>query len=249
MKKKVIVFSCFLLGGILAFNFLKNTPDVENNNLAENSFESDKKMTSTLNKNAQRHPSSINPKNTNSPDVKSSGADYFLELKANPEVNDLYEKTLTLFESSKQKEELARWISVGVEMDSSPEYGEVLTNSLAEINKDALANLELIEKVAGGLKPEDSFVRAQLLNLVYQMQLTPPDKIRFFGTEVTRSVALDKNGAFSPDSLNITTAMILLKNIDAPKSQIEEFKAESLAMNTDPVIQEKLKARFETYFE
>ncbi|WP_374077637.1 hypothetical protein [Bdellovibrio bacteriovorus] len=96
--------------------------------------------------------------------------------------------------------------------------------------------------------PDDSFIRGQLINMVNHMNVQTEDKIRFFGGEISRPAMLDSQGRWSPDSLNITTALIMLKNNNAPKDDVIKFMKESLRANQDDVIKSKLLTRFATYY-
>ncbi|WPU63660.1 hypothetical protein [Peredibacter starrii] len=180
--------------------------------------------------------SSLNPEN------------YLMNLRLHSEVDELYKKTSVLFEESPNKDDLATWISIGLVFDGSEEYGILLNRSLEKINKNPSENFALIEQVIKKLPPEESFLRGQLINLVNNMDLESEDKKSFFGSEMVRNVVLDSEGNFSPDSLNITTAMIMLKNSGTSKAEAEEFISESLQVNNDPEIREKLLVRFNAYF-
>lgn len=184
-----------------------------------------------------------------SQDIASSSApvppkEYFEILRSDPGVERLYVRSKELFKD----EDLAVWISIGLAFDSSVEYGELLNGSLDKINKDPKAYFAKIEQVSKNLPPEDSFIRGQLINLVNHMNLSKKDKVKYFGSEMSRSVTLDSEGRFSPDSLNITTAMIMLKNNGVTKEEAKEFINESLQVNSDPEIKEKLVSRFNAYF-
>ena len=86
------------------------------------------------------------------------------------------------------------------------------------------------------------------INLVNQLSLSGEDKVSFFGSESSRKVLLDKQGRFSPDSLNITTSMIFMKQNIKSESEALTYATESLKKNTDPAIRKKLISRFATYF-
>lgn len=174
--------------------------------------------------------------------------DYLLKLRLNSDVDELYKKSSELFEGSSNKDDLATWISIGLVFDSSEEYGTLLNRSLEKINKNPSENFTLIEQVIKKLPPEESFLRGQLINLVNNMNLGSEEKKSFFGNEMVRNVILDSEGNFSPDSLNITTAMIMLKNNGVSKEEAESFITESLQVNNDPEIREKLLVRFNAYF-
>lgn len=209
-------------------------------------------MSKTQNKqDIKRTPAS--QKRSLSQDITSSSApippkEYFEILRSDPGVERLYVRSKELFRDSPHKEELATWVSIGLAFDSSPEYGELLNGSLDKINQSAVSNFAQIEQVSKNLSPEDSFIRGQLINLVNQMNVSKKDKVKYFGSEMARGVTLDSEGRFSPDSLNITTAMIMLKNNGVTKKEAKEFINESLQVNSDPEVKEKLVSRFNAYF-
>ena len=177
-----------------------------------------------------------------------SPEDYLINLRLHSEVDELYKKTSVLFKGSLNKDDLATWISIGLVFDASEEYGILLSRSLEKINKNPSENFALIEQVIKKLPPEESFLRGQLINLVNNMDIGTEEKKSFFGSEMVRNVILDSEGNFSPDSLNITTAMIMLKDNGTSKVEAEEFISESLQVNNDPEIREKLLVRFNAYF-
>ncbi|WP_374029849.1 hypothetical protein [Bdellovibrio bacteriovorus] len=153
-----------------------------------------------------------------------------------------------IFKDSPNAEDIALWISLGTVMDADPEYGELLKYSMERINDNVSINMSSFEEAVKSLRPEDSFIRSQLLNMVNQMNIPPEEKIRFFGNEVSRTAFLDNEGRLSPDSLNITTALIMLKNNNAQKDDVLRYMKDSLAANQNEIIKEKLLARFAAYY-
>ncbi|WP_295903273.1 hypothetical protein [uncultured Bdellovibrio sp.] len=157
-------------------------------------------------------------------------------------------KAKEFFKESPNAEHIAVWIAMGNILDSNPEYGELLEYSIGKINENSRVNLSVFENATKTLTPDDSFIRSQLLNIVNQMNVTSEDKVRFFGKEISRPAALDAEGRWSPDSLNITTALVLLKNNNAAKADVVEYMKESLRVNQSQKIKGKLLTRFATYF-
>ena len=162
---------------------------------------------------------------------------YWNKLLERDDMHGLFKRSIELFKDSPAKDDLAAWISLGVVMDSSSEYGELMQHSLARINKDASANLKMMENVSNSLNPKDSFTRNQLINMASQMKVSDEEKVHFFGNEISRSVELKPDGTFSDDSLNITTSMIFFKNNVVDQDN-----------NLSPEIRKKLLLRYETYF-
>ncbi|WP_408096684.1 hypothetical protein ACJVC5_16740 [Peredibacter sp. HCB2-198] len=241
LKGKWPLIVLLVTGTILAGYFFKGETHEEVAMMDEKEQESHAKVPHRREKSGETSrtvasASSVDPKN------------YLLNLRLNSDVDELYKKTSELFEGSANKDDLATWISIGLVFDGSEEYGTLLSRSLEEINKNPSENFALIEQVIKKLPPEESFLRGQLINLVNNMNLGSEEKKSFFGSEMVRNVILDSEGNFSPDSLNITTAMIMLKNSGTSKAEAEEFITESLQVNNDPEIREKLLVRFNAYF-
>jgi len=173
---------------------------------------------------------------------------YWNKIKADPQVARLFKKTQKLFKNSPEAEDFAVWISAGFVMDENPEYGALIGKALKEIDQNKEENFNHLKETLKGFSPEDSFIRGMAINLVNQMSLSGEDKVSFFGNESAREVLLDKQGRFSPDSLNITTSMIFMKQNIKSESEALSYATESLKKNTDPGIRKKLISRFVTYF-
>lgn len=173
---------------------------------------------------------------------------YFNNLKYDVSFADSFRQAQSVFKDSPNSDDIALWIALGAVMDSSQEYGELLSYSLGKINENAARNLSAFETVSKDLSPSDSFIRGQLINLVNQMNINSEDKIRYFGHEISRQASLDSEGKLSEDSLNVTTALIMLKNNDAKSDDVIEYMRESLRTNQNPIVRQKLMVRFKTYF-
>ena len=187
------------------------------------------------------------PSITNKKDIYNNDQ-YWGKIKSDPQVVRLYNKTLGLFKNSAEGEDLAVWIASGLIFDQAAEYGALLGKALKEIDRNKDENFKVIKDTLGGLSPEDSFIRGMAINLVNQLSLTSEDKVSFFGQESSRKVLLDEQGRFSPDSLNITTSMIFMKQNIKTQSEALAYATESLKKNTDPAVRKKLVTRFNAYF-
>ncbi|MEK2644231.1 hypothetical protein [Bdellovibrio sp. BCCA] len=173
---------------------------------------------------------------------------YLKPFMSDESVAKSFYKAKDLFKESPNAEQIAVWIAMGHIMDSNPAYGELLEYSMNKINENSRVNLSIFENATRSLTPDDSFVRSQLLNIVNQMSVPPEDKVHFFGKEISRPASLDAEGRWSPDSLNITTALVFLKNNNAPREDVVEYMKDSLRVNQSPVIKGKLLTRFGAYF-
>ena len=173
---------------------------------------------------------------------------YWNKIKSDPQVARLFKKTQRFFKNSPEAEDFAVWISAGFVMDENPDYGALIGKALKEIDKNKEENFNHLKETLKGFTPEESFIRGMAINLVNQMSLSGEDKVSFFGAESARKVLLDKQGRFSPDSLNITTSMIFMKQNIKSESEALSYATESLKKNTDPAIRKKLISRFVTYF-
>ena len=87
------------------------------------------------------------------------------------------------------------------------------------------------------------------MNLVNNLPSLSKDvKIDFFGTQASRSIILNDKDLFTDDSLNITTAIILLKQNQVSDNQLQKIYRDSLDNNSDPQLRNKIVMRFENYF-
>lgn len=157
-------------------------------------------------------------------------------------------KAQELFKDTPNGEDIAVWVCLGKVLDSSPGYGEVLNYAFGKINENAPLNFSHIEKITKSLSAEEAFERGQLINLVNLMNLNKEDKIKFFGSELSRHASFDQGGRWSADSLNLTTALIMLKNSNAKNEDVIPYMRESLKLNTNQVLKNKLMTRFASYF-
>jgi len=203
--------------------------------------------------NKSRSPASVSPlapieKNTIHKRDYYNKNQYWKKLQDNQNLVELYNKALSLFKKSPEAEDIAVWIALGVIFDSSKDFGEVLNFSLAEINKNAQENFNLLKDVTKNLPPEESFFRSMVLNLANGISVSGDEKVSYFGSEIIRPAKLDKEGKFTPDSLNITTAMIFLKNHASSEEEVKKFAAQALQNNKDPLARKKVLTRLSTYF-
>ncbi|MBC8548904.1 MAG: hypothetical protein ISR65_12025 [Bacteriovoracaceae bacterium] len=173
---------------------------------------------------------------------------YWQKIKNDLGVSYLYSKSLKAFKGSPQAEDLAVWISMGMLFDSSQEYGELLNHSMDALNENKDEVYDFITESVDNLQPEDNFLRGQLLNMVNGLEVGSKRKVDFFGKEASRKVVLDERGRFSPDSLNITTSMALLKQSVQTEEQARRFIKRSLEKNQNQQIRQKLIVRFSSYF-
>ena len=173
---------------------------------------------------------------------------YWQQAIEDPRVVDLYKKTYEKFKNSSQAEDIAVWIALSLIFDSSPAYGVLLTAALNEINHNKEENFGIIRDVISKMPPEESFLRGMTLNLAYNINIARDEKISFFGSEIVRPVKLDSYGKFTPDSLNITTAMIFLKDNIRDPSDAKFYILKSLDNNKDPKAKKQLLVRLKAYF-
>lgn len=176
--------------------------------------------------------------------------------------NDIYLKNLLLdqsvqkslataqelFKDTPNGEDIAVWVCLGKVLDSSPGYGEILNYAFSKINENPAINFSHIEKVTKNLTVAEAFERGQLINLVNLMNLNKEEKIKFFGSELSRHASFDQDGKWSADALNLTTALIMLKNTNAKNEDVLPYMRESLKLNTNQVLKNKLMTRFASYF-
>lgn len=165
------------------------------------------------------------------------------------EFHGIYFRTEELFGQQSYSQNLASWVALGLFFDSSEEYGKVLNYNLKVLDENSNEVMDHINNNISKLTPSDSFIRGQLLNLVNNLPSLSKDvKIDFFGTQASRSIILNDKDLFTDDSLNITTAIILLKQNQVSDNQLQKIYRDSLDNNSDPQLRNKIVMRFENYF-
>jgi hypothetical protein len=192
----------------------------------------------------ERKPASVNYTVTG----KDNKDDKWTELSQNKGVHLLYQATKDKFNSSRFKEPLAKWVASGLVFDDSSAYGSLLNDSINKLNEDPEVAYKDIATGLNHIGAEDHFMRAMLINLVDRLHVSKELKIDFFESQSVREVVLNEKGHFTPDSLNITTAIIFLKKNGADESRAKQVYESALSNNSSQQVRDKLKSRFESYF-
>lgn len=179
-------------------------------------------------------------------------------LKENKYINDLlkqdesaayiFDRTRKIFQGKQKAEEIAAYVALGTQFDSSSEFGEIYHSVLEELNTDPAQTVKTFTQTLQEIQPEDSFVRAQVLNAANALKLETEVRNEFFANEATREVILNEENEFSPDSLNITTSLIFLSHGQPSPEQVLTAYEKSMSKNQDENIQAQLRVRFEAYF-
>lgn len=245
MKYKIlllVVIAAVIYWQKVGFDSSAQTDDMSN----VTDLSSKAKKAATANPTAAHHEVVTTPDELN--DRRYKNDLYLKNLMLDESVLRTLSKTQELFKDTPNGEDIAVWVCLGKVLDSSPGYGEVLNYSFSKINENAALNFSHIEKVTKNLSLEDAFERGQLINLVNMMNVNKEDKIKFFGTELSRQAGFDQDGKWSADSLNLTTALIMLKNTNAKNEDVIPYMRESLKLNTNPALKNKLLTRFVSYF-
>lgn len=164
---------------------------------------------------------------------------YFKNLLLDDNLFKSLAKVQTLFQDTPNGEDIAVWVCLGKTSDSSPQYREISNYSFNKINENASLNFSHIERAVKNLSSEDTFERGQLINLVNLMNINKEDKIKFFGGEISRA---------SSDSLNMTAALVMLKNSNASNKDVIPYMRECLRLNTNPAFKNKLLTSFNNCF-
>lgn len=175
-------------------------------------------------------------------------SEYWNTINKKSRLSALYNKSHSIFKESKNAEDIATWISMGLVMSSKDEYGKLLNHSMNEINKNAEDNFNILADKIKTLSSSDSFLRGQLLNLAAQVNVDREQKVALFGDEASRELVLNENGRMTSDALNITTAMIFLKSSISSEDQAREYIYKSIELNNDAAARKKLITRFSSYF-
>lgn len=191
---------------------------------------------------------SLKPKKIEFKKTKYKENEYLKYISKDPGFEDVFHKAMAKFGNFEFAEDLAVWLAIGVIFDSSPEYGVLFENSIAELNSQKDEVYSAVSQTMNSIGPEDSFLRQQLINVVGVMDLEKEKKVSFFGSEASREVVLDQNGDFSPDSMNITNSIAFLKHSGSSLDEVKKVYEKSILANPDPKIQKELMVRFNTYF-
>lgn len=250
-KKSLVVVAVILLGVYLGASRNK-VEEVVSSSTTQKSDIGNKSKVQTM-KSKQSTDSNDKEKQIHENNISFSNSyykenSYLKELLEDPNFVEIYKKSKSKFKNYEFSEDLAVWLSIGVVFDSSAEYGNLFEISISKLNEQKNEVFEAINQETKSIKPEDSFLRQQLINVVGVMDIEKDKKISFFGSEASRKVVLDENGDFTPDSMNITNSIAFLKQSGSSIDEAKRFFEQSLSANTDPRIQEELKIRFNTYF-
>jgi hypothetical protein len=169
-------------------------------------------------------------------------------LLADPNNRQTYNKTLRMFNGTKNKEFLALWITLGNDLNGSSEYGELLQGSLMKINENPEETLDSIRRNISSLEKDDDHLRGMLNNLVNELEVEKPQKVEFFGNELNRPIKIDKNGGLADGSVSLIHSMVLLKQNVSDIEEIKPFILESLDKNPNSKERMALRYRYLEYF-
>lgn len=240
-----------ILGSGLGYHFNSQNGDSEINNVEKSKVTEDSDK--SKNHSFSQEVTTIDGKEKNTDKLEFNKPyyrenEYLSELSKNPDFRNIYNKSQAMFGEYKFGEDLSVWLAIGIIFDSSAEYGEIFEKSISKLNEQKSDVFLAVSNKVNSLNSSDSFLRQQLINVVGVMSIEKAKKISFFGSEISRKVYLDKNGDFSADSMNITNSIAFLRQTGATLSEARNFFKQSLAVNPDPIIQESLIVRFNTYF-
>jgi hypothetical protein len=169
-------------------------------------------------------------------------------LLSDPNNRQTYNKTLRMFNGTKNKEFLALWITLGNELNGSGEYGELLQGSLQKINENPEETLESIRRNISSLEKDDDHLRGMLNNLVNELEVEKSQKVEFFGSELNRPISLNKNGGLADGSVSLIHSMVLLKQNVSDVEEIKPFILESFDKNPNTKERMALRYRLLEYF-
>jgi hypothetical protein len=169
-------------------------------------------------------------------------------LLADPNNRQTYNKTLRMFNGTKNKEFLALWITLGNDLNGSSEYGELLQGSLMKINENPEETLDSIRRNISSLEKDDDHLRGMLNNLVNELEVEKSQKVEFFGNELNRPIKIDKNGGLADGSVSLIHSMVLLKQNVSDIEEIKPFILESLDKNPNSKERMALRYRYLEYF-
>jgi hypothetical protein len=181
-------------------------------------------------------------------DVGQTKETFLKGLLADPSNRQTYNKTLRMFNGTKNKEFLALWITLGNELNGSNEYGELLQGSLQKINENPEETLESIRRNISSLEKDDDHLRGMLNNLVNELEVEKAQKVEFFGSELNRPIKIDRNGGLADGSVSLIHSMVFLKQNVSDVEEIKPFILESFDKNPNSKLRMALRYRFLEYF-
>ncbi len=242
----LLITGLFIFSGILGFFLGKETKE-EKVATVEIKEKEVQKVVVDLKKpvNIRDISSIIIPKNIENKQKKIQ-VNYLENFLSETENREIFNRTLNIFNKSKNKESLAVWVALGNNISSSREYELFFKNSLKKLNEDPGESFNEISDQIKKLGKEDDFLRGMLNNLVHQLKVEDSKKIEFFGSELGRPLELNSVGGMAEGSTSIINSLVLLKQYSKDPQEVKDYFEQSLDKNKN--ISESLKLRFLQYF-
>ncbi len=153
---------------------------------------------------------------------------YFSRLmKTNKGAEKLYSNSLKYFGNSASGDGAARWVTLGLIVDSSKEYGQVLQQAQAQANQNPS---QVFNQINGSL-PElrkDPFAYQMTMNLIHNLDLQGSEKAQFYGGEF-QAQSEQMSGSKPSDAFWISAmGLYLAQQSRVPASELKPFLDQAL---------------------
>lgn len=248
MNNNLVIFSAIIaVAGISGWYFGNDSsPGTEASIAQMKSVSSDQGITATkttTTTTASRSIASIKK------DVPANSSPYMKTLLNEGAAQEVYTRSKKIFKYLPQGEALAKWIALGLRMDSSKEFGAEFQASLATINQNPEEVLEAINGAYAKLGNDDAFIQSMLVNVVHQLNVPKEEKVNFYTERMGDKFTLDSSGEPTASALNITNSMAFLKQYSSDSQNVKSKIETSLSEHrNDKRSQKELAERFAAYF-
>lgn len=175
--------------------------------------------------------------------------DYFKDvILKNPSAKELYQKALNILGNNPEAGLVAEFIAGGVAREDTHIFAQYFRDLLSDLNagnKDVADLIISKEK----LLQENKFQYQMVLNMAFVMSLPVDTKTRILGGALLRPFTYAQDGSISPESTNISNALILLKNSQLPQDKIFAFIRLGMTANKrNPAALREFHYRANAYF-
>lgn len=159
---------------------------------------------------------------------------YFNKLIKTPQTAELYRRTKTILGSSSTAEAAAKWITLGGIFESTSTYGDVLTRSLQEANRNPKEIIDNINKSIQQVR-NDPFIYQMTMNLIYQLSISSTDQSKFYGQEIEQQLKQLKSQEQPSDSFRVAElGLMLAKQAGVSGDDIEPYIKRGLGQSKGP---------------
>ena len=185
------------------------------------------------------------PMGNSSIDKKSM--EYLNVLMTDSTVHQFFNYTLEFFKNKDGAYPAARFVSLMLVFDNSPEKIHLMGWTKSEIDKNSESIMSTLEE-----KKNEIFVNPyfhnRMLNLANLVNVSPERKIKFFADTIAMPLTIDSKGKLTDESEVMEVALILSKQNASDPSMLAPIIARSLASNSEPAQKLALQNRVLNYY-